>query len=189
MTRRDQLHAVSSWLNDLANLTAGPTPLADSKPKIATLAAALGEEFPSAAFNRNSLLAVARACKFFPSYSEICEVLSPWWKDHRPTPIAITKAHRSDADQQLERDREVTESFPNTAAEVRAKIRETRNGFMPHLIGHWYATAIAKHRPQFLGLLPPEWLKEPQESAERAKLRVAAAKIHTEIRRGPTDAA
>ena len=135
MTRRDHLHAVSSWLNDLNELTAGARPLADNKPKIATLASALSEEFPPGAFTRSSLLVVSRAYKFFPSYSEICETLSPWWKDHRPMPTAIAQTDRSVAEKQAQRDRENAESWAKTPQEIRAKITEIRNGFMPDMLG------------------------------------------------------
>jgi hypothetical protein len=184
MTRRDHLHGVTSWLNDLANLTAGPTPLADSKPKIASLAAALGEEFPLGAFTRQSLLVVARTTKFFPSYSEICDALSPWWKDHRPTPVAI-ETDQSGGAKQAQRDRENAESWVKTPQEVRAKITEIRNGFMPHLFGPIFGAAMQRHRPHLLPLLPPEWLKWlPTEPPERAALRAAATEIHTEVKRG-----
>ena len=187
MTRRDHLHAVISWLNDLNELTAGARPLADNKPKIATLASALSEEFPPGAFTRSSLLVVSRAYTFFPSYAEICKELSPWWKDHRPTPTAIAQTDRSVAEKQAQRDRENAESWAKTPQEIRAKITEIRNGFMPDMLGSYYAAAIRIHRPHLLGLLPPEWLKDRSEPPERAKLRVAAADIHAEVKRGPPE--
>ena len=187
MTRRDHLHAVSSWLNDLNELTAGVRPLADNKPKIATLASALSEEFPPGAFTRSSLLVVSRAYKFFPSYSEICETLSPWWKDHRPTPIAI-ETDQSAGAKQAQRERDNAESWVKTPQEVRAKIAEIRNGFMPHLLGPIFGAAMQRHRPHLLPLLPPEWLKGlPTEPPERAALRAAAAEIHAEVKRGPPE--
>jgi hypothetical protein len=185
MTSRSHLHVVTSWLNDLNDLTAGDKPLADSKRKIAALASALFDDFPPGAFTRQSLLVVSRAYTFFPSYSEIFKVLSPWWKDHRPAPIAIAQTDRSIAEKQAVRDRENAESWARTPQEIRAKITEIRNGFMPDLLGSYYAAAIRIHRPHLLGLLPPEWLKERSEPPERAALRVAAADIHADVKRGP----
>ena len=183
---RSHLHVVTSWLNDLNDLTAGSAPLADSKRKITALASALFDEFPPGAFSRQSLLVVSRAYKFFPSYAEICEVLSPWWKDHRPAPVAIAAPDQSAGAKQAERDREVHESWDMTPEQVRAKIRFVRDGFMPHLMGPYLAAAFRAHAPHQLALLPPEWLKgEPTEPPERAKLRVAAAEIHAEVKRGP----
>jgi hypothetical protein len=192
MTRRDHLHAVSSWLNDLNELTAGSKPLADSKPKIASLAAALGEEFPPGAFTRQSLLVVARANKFFPSYAEICELLSPWWKDRRPTPIAI-ETDQSSSVKQRELERRNREEWEGvTAAQVRGHIRDLAS-FSPTdmAIAHRgiLAHGLAKNAPQHLGLLPPEWLQGVTEPAVRAKireasLRAAAAETHAEVKRG-----
>ena len=195
MTRRDQLHTVSSWLNDLNDLTAGARPLADSKPKVAALASALSEEFPAGAFSRQSLMAVARAYKFFPSYAEICDTLSPWWKDHRPTPIAI-ETDQSSSVKQRELERRNREEWEGvTAAQVRGHIRDLAS-FSPTdmAIAHRgiLAHGLAKNAPQHLGLLPPEWLQGVTEPAERAKLReaslrAAAAEIHAEVKRGPLE--
>jgi hypothetical protein len=88
-TARRNLHNVTGWLSDLANLSAATTPLADAKVKIASMAAALVEEYPPAAFTRQSLLAVARQCKFFPSYGELCAALTPWWNENRPVLPAL----------------------------------------------------------------------------------------------------
>ena len=168
---RDHLRVATSWLNDLANLTAGPTPLADSKPKIATMAAALAEDFPAAAFTRQSLVVVARAAKFFPSYSEICAILSPWWKERRPKPIAIASDQPA-AVRQREIEREARESWQNiTPEQVRSKIRAVRDGWQPRTYGSFLASALRKHAPQHLGMLPPEWLVEHTEPADVVALR------------------
>lgn len=84
MTRRDSLHVVTSWLTDLANLTAGSTPLADAKTKIAAMALALADEFPPAAFTQPSLFHVSRAHSFFPSHAELTRTLGAWWSEHGP---------------------------------------------------------------------------------------------------------
>jgi hypothetical protein len=195
MTRRDHLHAVSSWLNDLNELTAGARPLADNKPKIATLASALSEEFPPGAFTRNSLLVVGRAYKFFPSYAEICETLSPWWKDHRPTPIAIA-SDQSATHKQAELERKNRAEWEGiTAAQVRDHIRDLAS-FSPSdmAVAHRgiLAHGLAENAPQHLGLLPPQWLENTTETPERAKireasLRAAAADMHAEVKRGPPE--
>ena len=187
---RNHLHTVTSWLNDLNDLTAGATKLADSKRRIAALASVLFEEFPPGAFTRQSLIVVSRAYTFFPSYAEICKELSPWWKDHRPTPIAIAD-DRSAAVKQAQRDREVAESWANmTAAQVRAHIRELTD-FTPTdmAIAHrgLLAHALKVNCPQHLGLLPPAWLKDITEPPERTALRAAAADIHAEVKRGPPE--
>jgi hypothetical protein len=88
-THRRDLQNITGWLTDLANLTAGNVPLPDAKTKIATTATALIEDYPPAAFTRESLMHVARQCKFFPSYSELCTHLAAWWRDHRPVLPAL----------------------------------------------------------------------------------------------------
>jgi hypothetical protein len=88
-TARRDLHNITGWLADLANMTAGTSPLADAKAKIASLASGLVEEYPPAAFTRGSLLHVARQCKFMPSYAELTTHLTAWWNDNRPVLPAL----------------------------------------------------------------------------------------------------
>lgn len=77
---------VAVWLNDLAIITAGNAPLADSRAKVAALASMLATEFPPEAFCRDSLQHVAAECTFFPSYAELTRVLRGWLKD-QPSPF------------------------------------------------------------------------------------------------------
>jgi hypothetical protein len=170
MSRQGHLHAVTSWLNDLANLTAGQQPLTDSKPKIAAMAMALAEEFPAGAFTRSSLVAVARACKFFPSYSETCDVLSPWWRERRPAPLAISRDTSTEQQQREEQER--SDSWRDiTDEQVRAKIRALHGHPKRQELGHFLAIALKRNVPGKLGLLPPEWLDAPVEPAKVVELR------------------
>src|SRR5579862_9183115 len=79
---------VATWLSDLGNLTAGAAPLADAKAKIGAMTAALSEEFDPSTFNHQSLLFVARRCKFFPTFGEACDALSEW-REQNPRHLAI----------------------------------------------------------------------------------------------------
>ena len=172
MSGRDHLRLVTGWLTDLANVSAGQAPLADAKTKIAAMASLLAEEFPAGAFTRQSMMAVARACKFFPSYGELCAVLSPWWLERRPPLLAISRDTSTEQQQRNELER--AETWRRiTPEEVRAKIRAVRDDakFQP-ILGHFLGTAIRLHAPQHLGLLPPEWLDAPPtEPAKVVELR------------------
>jgi hypothetical protein len=173
VSNRDHLRLVTSWLSDLANLTAGTAPLADAKTKITAIASMLAEDFPAGAFTRQSLNVVARACKFFPSYSELCTTLGAWWIEHRPPPSqpAISQDDKRAKEEREERER--SDSWRDvTPEQVRAKIRGIREGFKPEVYGHFLGTAVRLHAPQHLGLVPPEWLDEaPTQSAEVIELR------------------
>lgn len=89
MSEPARLSQVVAWLSDLANITAGNAPLADSKAKIGTLATMLAEKFPTEAFGRVSLDYVAQECRFFPAYADLIKHLGIWWRDHRPAQPAI----------------------------------------------------------------------------------------------------
>ena len=86
MTARAHLEAVVRWLNDLATISPPAPGGQELQSRIAGLASLLAGDFPPAAFSRDSFKAVARECKFFPSYAEVCAILSPWWRQHRPLP-------------------------------------------------------------------------------------------------------
>ncbi len=160
MTDRARLQAITSWLNDLANLTAGQVPLADAKSKIAALALALAEDFPLAVFTRRSLVDVARDLKWFPSYSELCAVLSPWWKAHR-MPVSAIEHDPSGLAKIARESVDAADSWKDiSSTEVNAKIRMIADAHPPFSFawGRAFAAAIKKHAPQHLGLLPPKWL-------------------------------
>ena len=181
MKNRQQWVAMLAKLVAPMDATRAAKALTDMLPMLA--------DFPDAAFTLDSLDAVAAQCKFPPSYAELRGHLADWWKQHRTLPSAIVGKQPATAAQD-EIDRDVRESWANiTAPQVRAKIRELEGNGMRATLGHFLATAIAKHAPHHLGLLPPEWLDAPKEPVERAKMRAAAAEIRPEVKRGPTDAA
>jgi hypothetical protein len=84
------LTRVGTWLNDLATLVAGSTPLAEIKTKIAAVAGLLAEDFPHRdTFTKTSLAAMAKEFTFFPSYAELVRHLNRWWDINRPKTIPL----------------------------------------------------------------------------------------------------
>lgn len=77
---------VASWLRRLGSLTAPNMPMDDARQRVEAYADMLRERYPASAFTRESLEAVAAGSKFFPSYGEVCERLTKFWKDNRPAP-------------------------------------------------------------------------------------------------------
>lgn len=58
--------------------------------RLASYVPMLLERFPPEAFTVQSLEHVAaRAVKGFPTYGELAQWLASWWRDHRPTPLAL----------------------------------------------------------------------------------------------------
>ena len=160
MKNRQQWVAMLAKLVAPMDATRAAKALADMLPMLA--------DFPDAAFCLDSLDAVATKRTSPPSYAELRSDLAKWWKQHRPQPTAIEGKQPATA-RQDEIDRDVSESWANiTAPQVRAKIRELDGNGMRATLGHFLATAIAKHAPHHLGLLPPEWLDEPQEHRRNA---------------------
>jgi len=72
------------WLVSLGALTAASLPVEDAKARVAAYLPLLLDEFPEAAFTKQSLAHVARSCKFFPTFGELCAALSDWWRTNRP---------------------------------------------------------------------------------------------------------
>lgn len=80
---------LAEWLAALGTLTAGAMTATDARDKIGAYAAMLRDDFPPACFTKASLAAVARACKFFPAYGELCDALTAWSEasgTHRQAP-------------------------------------------------------------------------------------------------------
>jgi hypothetical protein len=172
VSNREHLRLVTSWLSDLANLTAGTAPLADAKTKVAAIAGMLAEDFPAGAFTRQSLAVVARTCKFFPSYAELCDTLSPWWLQHRPPPRQPLLGTDNDNERQAREEQERSDSWRNITDEaIRAKIRSLHGHPKRQELGHFLAIAVKRNAPAKLGMLPPEWLDAPTEPAKVIELR------------------
>lgn len=169
MSTRALGQQAAAWLNDLAILTAGTTPLADSKAKIATLAKALAGQYPAGVFCERSLLEVGRHCKFFPSYAELCNQLDTWWKDNRPRRPELPAPVDAWAERARREHDDALESWGTiTPVEVRAKIADVEAqpaSTWKVACGRLLAGALRKHAPHHLGLLPPPWLSESDSPA------------------------
>jgi hypothetical protein len=162
---------IRDWLKALGVLAVGSMTPQEFKARIDAMTTLLAAEFAPGAFTPASLAVVARGCRHFPTYAELCDVLAPWWREHRPTPAAIP-GDQSATVRQREIDREVSESWANiTAAQVRAKLRDLDGHPMRNLLGDFLATALRKHASHHVALLPPEWLKDGADGADVVALR------------------
>ena len=74
---------IRDWLKALAALVAASMSGEEISARIGALTPHLAAEFPRDAFCRASLTAVARQCRFFPNFAELCEALTAWVKQHR----------------------------------------------------------------------------------------------------------
>jgi len=148
------------WLKALGALIAPSMTQQEFAGRINVLAAALAREFPPGAFCPASLAHVARQCKFFPNFAELCEYLSPWWKEHRPKPIAIAADQNSTIKARQERADAEASWRDITDDQIRAKVWALNDHPMRQQLGHFLATAINRHVPEKLGMLPPEFLTD-----------------------------
>jgi hypothetical protein len=180
----DKAAIIRDWLKALATLCASNLEPDDLRGKLRAYVPMLSQEFPQEAFSPAALAHVARAGAFFPSFAELCNALAPWWKEHRPQPIAIT-SDQPDTVRNREIERLARESWRNiTPEQIRAKIRALNGNPMRDVLGHFLATALANHAPHHLGLLPPQWLDVVTEPAEVTVLRRPAAfTITSEVKR------
>lgn len=157
----------ATWLNDLATLVAGATPISDLKAKVAGMSAMLGDDYPPEAFSRASLNHVARQVRFFPSYGELTEHLSAWWQAHRP-PSRALPAPSGEVDREEE-----TRQFwlTMTDQELRARVAKVDGWTGPGtataqlVFRRKTVEGLNRYAPQRLGMLPPHWLQLPDENA------------------------
>ena len=85
----DQL-IVRRWLVSLGRLTAVKTTSDEAAEFVDTRTPMLAMRFSDGAFTATSLEAVAAQCKYLPTYGELAEMLSRWWRTNRPMPVAIS---------------------------------------------------------------------------------------------------
>ena len=78
------LRDISRWLLRLQGLTRRSMDNPLSPEALADHARTLAGELPSAAFNDDSLAAVALGAEWFPAVSVIAGAVRSWWADHKP---------------------------------------------------------------------------------------------------------
>jgi hypothetical protein len=71
------------WLKKLGTLISPAMTQQEFAGRINVLAPELVQEFPPDAFTPETARLVARQCKFFPNFAEICTALEPWAKEQR----------------------------------------------------------------------------------------------------------
>ena len=87
MTQQTHEPVVRQWCQSLGILTAVSISRQEAEMKLAAYVPLLASEFPAAAFTTESLQHVARLChRGFPTYPEIVNHLSMWWRENRTLP-------------------------------------------------------------------------------------------------------
>ena len=164
MARTDHQH-IRDWLKALGSLAACALTAKEFDARISAYVPLLATDFPRSAFGPASLAAIARQCKFFPAYAELCDLLSAWWREHRPPP-RDPALEGPETRTQAERSAMAEASWRDiTAGQVRERIAEIRlvegAGHIQASLGRMLAHAITTHAPHHLGLLPPDWQPDP----------------------------
>jgi hypothetical protein len=84
------VRVVRQWCQSLGVLSAVSMSRQDAEMRLAAFVPMLLDRFPDEAFTTASLQHVAaHAVKGFPTYGELADWLSEWWRDNRPRPVAI----------------------------------------------------------------------------------------------------
>lgn len=81
---RTNTRLVSEWLATLGPLVSGNANRAENEARLRAFIPLLVEEFPAEVFTPKSLTFVARRCKWFPTFGEVCAHLSDWHREQRP---------------------------------------------------------------------------------------------------------
>jgi len=115
---------VRMWLFALGALCAGSVSEKEANARVNTYAPMLSRQFDQWAFCQRSLEAVARQCKFWPAYGELCEALSAWCRANRPPSVAPRldgPADLSPAEYRTRQDREEREWWEAHIADVASR--------------------------------------------------------------------
>lgn len=154
---------VLAWLQDLGGLCAGAMPRPEAVAKMGAYAPLLAEAFPADAFTRASLAAVAGGLTFFPSYGEVSAQLSVWWRDNRPTRLALAApVPASPADAWEARKREISEEWrqADVAGQV-ARIMDMPATDLRATLLRALRQSVAAHAPDRIELVPETTSREP----------------------------
>lgn len=125
--QQTHIRTVRQWCESLGTLTAVSISPDEARLKIGAYVPMLMGEFPDGAFTTDSLQHVARNCpRGFPTYGELAQHLSAWWREHRPAPPALPPARPAPPPEPRE---------PPTAEEVayvRARVQECAAAMQSH---------------------------------------------------------
>ena len=84
MSNHDKLATITEWLLALTTLCAGKLNPSELRVRASTYVPLLAAEYPDYYFSQEMLAGVARRCKWFPSYAELCDAIEaarkPIWQ-------------------------------------------------------------------------------------------------------------
>ena len=161
-TKRTHVPVVRQWCQSLGVLSAVSISRQEAEMKLAAYVPLLVDRFPDAAFTTASLEHVAfRASKGFPTYSELAEWLSQWWREHRPMPPRLTAPDNS-ASAQIDREHAALAVEWDDPAGIRRRIRDL--GDDPRAL-RLLCAVVQRHAPQHLGWFPPTVIEAMQAEA------------------------
>ena len=171
--KSQRLQQITLWLTKLALLTSGgKTPV--TKQQIGLYAAIFSDEMPIGAFSDESLTAICGGCEFFPAYAVLKTALASWWEAQEasrnpPAPVERSASFQEYLDEMLnnedhqarmvERAAAIKASWQSPAA-VRSAVLKVEEDAAPafrDLLGRMLGTIVARHAPENLGHIPPEY--------------------------------
>lgn len=162
---------VRNWLKSLGALCAGNLPQAEIEARVSAYAPLLAAEFDAGCFTVSSLAAVARQCKFFPTFGEVCTALAAWWKANRPVTTRLIAGPDSRYNIPERRD-EPTEHEVEAVHEV---VGAWRMEVARNTVGRALAATIQLPKPKPLNpaVLLAVWEKAAADKVPGAEARVA----------------
>ncbi|MDE2472933.1 MAG: hypothetical protein KGL35_30530 [Bradyrhizobium sp.] len=89
IAQRQRTSVAYGWMIRLAMVLPNSLTESEVSARCAAFADQLEQDFPPAAFTRESLHHVASEARFWPSYAELRTWLSAWWRDNRPALQAL----------------------------------------------------------------------------------------------------
>jgi hypothetical protein len=154
---------IRQWLQSLGVLVATGMSVTDAKERLATFAPLLASEFDARFFCQRSLAFVAKQCKFFPTFSEICEHLHEFGADLRTSQLLLAGPDRSETawKSRIESERSDAVRDWSDPYKVRSSMQLVLSSDVEQFrLGHMLAGLVKRHAPQNLGLLPPDWIED-----------------------------
>lgn len=164
---REQM-TIRDWVKGLGLACAGNANVRDCQAKAAAYAPMLAREFKAEAFTVDSLTAVSRGCTFFPSFGELCGLLSAWWDENRPYVPTVLRLEGPKPDIPKPRDPPTEAEMQYVGGIVRAFVAERR-----HYQPSRDLTPEVKPLPLSPGRLLAEYEKLAKQGDKGAQQRVA----------------
>jgi hypothetical protein len=159
--------AIYQWLKALGTLTAAAMSEEVADNKLHAYAPLLAFEFDQSCFCPSSLAYVARGSKFFPTFGEVCALLTQWCREQRQAAGPAIAAPTDPWGSKVRAEREAAIREWTDPGHIQAAVKALEDSPLRPTLGSFLARAVEFHAPHLIELVPAKFRTVTPEASAR----------------------